>query len=199
LLDDATGTMFKAIRASGEPAVVVEKQIRDYSDRLASITALLQAYERVRVEKELKQSSTIPQIREKLVWADELYNKKEYQAGRKMLDDAYVLTKFELEKLRGGDTLVRTLNFSSKQDEYEYELDRNDTHKMLISVLLADKMKDKRVAKMSAGFIEKADVLRVRALAEAQKGDYGIAIKTLEESTKNLVRAIRGAGIYIPG
>jgi hypothetical protein len=33
----------------------------------------------------------------------------------------------------------------------------------------------------------------------ATKKDYEAGIQLLEESTKELVRAIRGAGVYIPG
>ena len=38
--------------------------------------------------------------------------------------------------MRSGDTLVRSLNFASKEEEYRYEIDRNDTHQMLIKVLV---------------------------------------------------------------
>ena len=48
-------------------------------------------------------------------------------------------------------------------------------------------------------FMDKASSLRQQAEKQASNGDYDAAIQTLEHSTKEIVRAIRGAGIYIPG
>ena len=48
-------------------------------------------------------------------------------------------------------------------------------------------------------FINKAVVLREDAESAAGKKKYEEAIELLEESTKELIRAIRSAGVYIPG
>jgi hypothetical protein len=42
---------------------------------------------------------------------------------------------------------------------------------------------------------------RLRRLAEQQasRGDFAAGIASLEQSTRELVRAIRGKGVYIPG
>jgi cellobiose-specific phosphotransferase system component IIA len=44
-----------------------------------------------------------------------------------------------------------------------------------------------------------ADDLRSQALDQAEQGDFDAAVKTLENSTGQIIRAIRAAGIYIPG
>lgn len=120
--------------------------------------------------------------------------------GRALLDQVYLTTKVVIEGLREGDTLVRSLNFASKEEEYAYEVDRNDTHQMLIKVLL----NEKRAA--NAGlentvqkYLEQAAVLRTNAEGMAVKKDFEAGIKLLEDSTRELVRAIRSAGVYIPG
>jgi hypothetical protein len=41
--------------------------------------------------------------------------------------------------------------------------------------------------------------LRKTAEEQAAKREFDAAVKTLEESTRELVRAIRAAGVYIPG
>ena len=93
-----------------------------------------------------------------------------------------------------------SLNFASKEEEYHYELDRNDTHQMLVTVLLEEKMADSAgVAKMVNVFLDKARLLREEGDRQAARGDFEAAVQTLEESTKELVRAIRSGGIYIPG
>jgi uncharacterized protein YfcZ (UPF0381/DUF406 family) len=113
-----------------------------------------------------------------------------------VLDRAYLTARVSIESMRRGDTLVRSLNFASKREEYDYEIDRNDTHAMLIKVLLADR---KDAAGAMAPFTEKAATLRSEAEAQAKKGDHAAGIKLLEDSTRELVRAIRSGGIYIPG
>ena len=94
---------------------------------------------------------------------------------------------------------MRTLNFVSKEEEFHYEIDRNDTHKMLITVLLKEKLESKALKSMVNPFLDKADELRRAAESEARAGRFEDAVSTLEESTKNYIRAIRGAGVYIPG
>ena len=106
------------------------------------------------------------------------------------------MAKAGISGLRSGDTLVRSLNFASKEEEYHYEVDRNNTHQMLIKVLLEDK---KAADAMIQTYVTKARELRGRADAAAAAKDYGGAVRLLEESTAELVRAIRNAGVYIPG
>jgi hypothetical protein len=48
-------------------------------------------------------------------------------------------------------------------------------------------------------FIGDAENLRSEAEKEAAGGRFDEAIGLLEQSTKELIRAIRSAGIYIPG
>ena len=117
-----------------------------------------------------------------------------------MLDEAYVAAKVAIEHLRGGETLVRSLDFASSEEEYHYEVDRNDTHRMLVDVLLKEKMRTNGgIETMVNKFMKRADELRVRADSQASDGEYENAVTTLEQSTKEIVRAIRSAGIYIPG
>ena len=119
--------------------------------------------------------------------------------ARRGLDAAYEIAKGAIEELRGGDTLVRTLEFATKEEEYAYELDRNDTHQMLITVLVQEKRASAGVDRMVSTYVERADALRAQAERQAGAGDYAGAVATLEQSTKELVRAIRSAGVYIPG
>ena len=91
---------------------------------------------------------------------------------------------------------MRSLHFANKEEEYHYEVDRNDTHRMLVTVLLSDK------PAASAGvqpLVQRAAQLRLQAEAAATRSEFSAAIEILEESTRELVRAIRGAGVYIPG
>ena len=121
--------------------------------------------------------------------------------ARELLDEDYLLTKTGIENMRSGDVLVRELNFESVEEEYDYELDRNDTHQMLVKLLV-----EKKLASKSESFkqkindrVDNAVLIRKTAESFANKRDYDSAIKALEKSTKELVRAIRMGGIFIPG
>ena len=199
----ATQTMFEAVRLVDKDQSIIDKQQRDFVMRLESINALCQAYERIRDEKGMapaNESELYPFVQSKLKSAKHEEEKGNYTLGREILDEAYVAAKVAIEHVRGGDTLVRSLNFASSKEEYIYETDRNDTHRMLVDVLLKEKMaSNTNIKDMVGKHMNAAAKLRQQAEDEAAGGNYEAAVHTLEQSTREIVRAIRSAGIYIPG
>jgi len=201
-LDTATQTMFAAIRLVGAGASTEKKKQHDFEDRAASVDVLLKALKRIANEKKVM-NVIGPKLREFKTKADrakKLKNAGKVDEGRKLLDDAYVSAKVAIEGLRGGETLVRTLTFANKAEEFAYEQDRNDTHKMLVKVLLEEKMESSSGVEMMVNkYLSKARKLRSKAESQAKAGDHAKAVTTMEESTKEMLRAIRSAGVYIPG
>jgi len=200
-LMQATETMFKAVRLAENRQEVADKVQQDLDRQMASVKALLDAHKRIVGEKgndaanqELRDAAKI-----NLKAAEQLRGQGDFKQARKYLHEAYVAVKLAVSELREGDTLVRSLNFATKEEEYRYELDRNDTHKILVKLLLKEKVQSEHSRNMVQSFVDKAAKLRVTAEAQAAQGDYETAVKTLEQSTRQLVRAIRGAGIFIPG
>lgn len=202
-LSEVRAAFFDAVRLAAPEEVTAKKLEADYKARLDSVNALLGAYRRVASEKGSASKTvneTVGQIDKSVAEAAKLAQAGKYKEGRTELDRAYLVAKAGISSLRSGDTLVRSLNFASKEEEYHYEIDRNDTHNMLIKVLVEEKrasnpMLDQQVQ----AFVNKAKELRQQAEAAAAKRDHALAVKLLEESTVELVRAIRNAGIYIPG
>ena len=201
LLDQALKNMFTATKNSEPSEVRNEKLRNDFTIKKTSVSALLDAHSRVSTEK--NKTSQGKQIKQQITLllnqADALYKKEEYSQGRGILDGALNIVKGSIQEMRGGDTLVKTLKFDSPQDEYMYELDRNDTHQMLIKVLLKDKRKkspdlDKRVIEA----LSIAGNYRQQAEKSAQSGDHKAAVSLLEKSTQEMVKVIRRGGIYIP-
>lgn len=203
LLKQATKTMFEATRMIKKDDSFMAKDVRDFDERKASVEALCTAYENIAKEKGIDKATENELhafVYKRVDQAEALKKEDRVKEGRKMLDEAYVAAKVAIEHLRGGETLVRSLNFASSEEEYHYEVDRNDTHRMLVDVLLKEKMKTNwGIEAMVNKFMESADKLRVRADEQASDGEYENAIGTMEQSTKEIVRAIRSAGIYIPG
>ncbi len=196
----ATETMFKAVRAAEQGQGRENNERRDLEKLQRSVDALMEAHARVSDEKgagtahhDLEQ--TIAPAVDK---AHELAERGRLHEAREILAEAYVTIKLAVRELRQGETLVRSLHFETKQEEYEYELDRNDTHHMLVQLLIEEKKSSESVKAMVKRFVDKAVDLRKEAEQQAARDDYEAAVETLEESTKQLVRAIRGAGMFIP-
>ncbi len=195
LLPEASVHMFEAVKLAAPEQVTGAKRKTDFDARLESARSLLAAQKRIAAEKGGPQAAETTSGIERLVRQAE----QEGAAGRlkeatTAVEQAYLLAKAAIGSMRSGDTLVRSLTFASAQEEYEYELDRNETHRMLLAVLL-DAAKSERAAPA----IARAADLRTQAEARAKAGDHRAATKVLEDATRELVRAIRAAGVYIPG
>ena len=198
LLDQAAREIMQGARLARPDQVNGEKKKQDFEARLESVRALLAAQQRIVKEKGAGREAqdVARSIEGQLDEAQKLAAGGRDDEARALLDRAYLTARVSIESLRRGDTLVRSLNFANKREEYDYEIDRNDTHRMLIKVLLSDR---KESAAMMQPFIDKSALLRSDAEARAKRGDHDGAVKALEDSTRELVRAIRAGGLYIPG
>lgn len=202
LLNQAAREMMDGARMARPEQVAGEKSKRDFESRLESARALLTAQQRITQEKNAgrEAQNATRSVERQIADAQAIAAQGRYDEARPILDKAYLTARVSIEAMRRGDTLVRSLHFASKREEYDYEIDRNDTHAMLIKVLLADR-KDASGA-MPTGmqaFTDKAASLRSEAEGRAREGDHAGAIRLLEASTRELVRAIRSGGLYIPG
>ena len=200
-LQRATSKMFAAIRSAGPGKAGVQKKREDFENRYESTDVLVSALERIADEKGQQQryAGQTRSIRAKMNLARRQADAGDIDIARSSIEGAYEEAKATVEALRQGDTLVRTLNFANKEEEYRYELDRNETHRMLVKVLLRDRPLDSRAQKSVDDRVAAALSLRKKAEQEAAAGAFDAAVATLEAATKELVRAIRSAGVYIPG
>ena len=202
LLSEASVTMFSAVRTAAPERISSQKAQTDFNNKLESVKALLAAQKRISEEKsEVKDAAdSARQIEGLLAEAQQQADGNRLTEARATLERAYLMAKASISSMRTGDTLVRSLHFASKEEEYHYELDRNDTHQMLIKVLVEDRSKaNPSMDERMKAFLERAGQLRGQAESSASRGDYSGAIQLLETSTSELVKAIRNAGIYIPG
>ena len=199
--NQATDTMFKAVRVAGRRQIMAGEQNQEYEQRLASVKALLDAHARISKQKKVQgQHVRLQQaVQVQLTKADSLRQQGHLNKARHVLDEAYVAVKTAVKGLRNGDTLVRSLHFANKQEEYRYELDRNDTHRMLIKVLLSGHANISSMQGRAGEFMLNANKLRKQAEQQAAQGDYASAVQSLEASTRELVKVIRNSGLYIPG
>lgn len=200
-LNQAVAMLYEAVGLVNNGAGGDEKDQRDFEKRKSSLEALLTAHERIMKEKGKSQLHTLllAEIEDDVAMADARLAEGRTAEARVSLDRAYEVTMLSVEHSRTGETLTRELKFDTPRDEYAYELDRNDTHKMLVTMLLKEKLDNQRVQNRIAGFMEAAESYREAALQHADAGEFKEATGALELSTSELVKAIRGAGVYIPG
>jgi hypothetical protein len=195
LLPQASTQMFEAVRLASPEQVNDAKRRGDFAAKMESARALQAAQNRIAAEKKAPGSAETSQAIEKfLAQADSEAAAGRMEAANASLEQGYLLAKAAIGSMRSGDTLVRSLNFASPKEEYAYELDRNDTHKMLLKMLL-----DQSKAASAGPAIARSAELRNQAESSARTSDYTNATRLLEESTRELVKAIRAAGVYIPG
>lgn len=199
LLPEASMAMFEAVRLAAPEQVQNEKARSDFESRLESVRSLLAAQKRITAEKPNTPGAreATATVEKRIAEARALADANRIGEARARLDEAYLVAKASISAMRSGDTLVRSLKFETKEDEYKYELDRNDTHRMLIRLLVENKRSSADPLVVAA--TDKAGGLRSQSDAAAAKGDFIRAIQLLEESTAELVRAIRSAGVFIPG
>jgi tetratricopeptide (TPR) repeat protein len=183
LLDAATREMLMAVRLAQQESDIHRAADKEFDSLSESLDALLEAYLRIRSElagnaKSNDLSPVIQQGRAKAI---------------QLRKEGHTID------IRGGETLVRSLRFDTPRDEYLYEIDRNDSLRMLVQVLLKERMaSDERLAVLVDARIGEADALRGEAEVQAGIQRYEEAIETLEASSLELVRAILRAGVYIP-
>lgn len=201
LLNRSARLMFDAIKLATPTSLAENKKIVNYGQRRESVIALQDAFNRISVENNetVVRSKVNDQLSALIGGADDLLKRGENSEARVEIDKAYHLLKVTIESIRSGQTLVRSLQFKSKEEEYYYEIDRNDTHSMLIGLLVDEKSKSEATKSRVSDFVGQASLLRQQAEEYASQDAHQQAIELLEQSTRHLVRAIRSAGIYIPG
>lgn len=197
LLDDAARQMFEGARMAAGERAKADNLSGGVEARIGAARALLAAQQRISAEKPAAGGAQATrQIEQLLDQASAHTAARRFAEAQPLAQQAYFLAKASIGSMRGGDTLVRSLRFASKEEEYHYELDRNDTHRMLLDLLARKQAGEDGLGK---GFVEKAAELRRRAEESAQRGDFRGAVEMLEGATRELVRAIRSAGVFIPG
>lgn len=182
-----------------------------FERRRHAVETFLNAYERVSTDPKADSksdpkadTSQLPKehtrwIAEKLAEADALAAKGQHEKAQEPLGAAYERTRELIRSMRAGQTLTRDLNFATPEEEYKYEIKRNDSFFALLEFAIAEKTPSGSVIERIHQSRDKAREVRGNAEAMAKKGDYPGAITELNSSTSVLLQAIRLSGIYVPG
>jgi hypothetical protein len=162
-------------------------QVRGYS---ASIADALK-------KQGKRQDPRLGQLERMLDEAGKLTAAGRHGEANRLLTEAYRLAVATVSELRAGETVVIDLKFDTPADEYAYEQSRNRSHEMLVEMTLQEGRADGEKRDMVERYVGESRQLRTQAEVQAKAGDYRAAIKSLEEATKQLVRALRATGMAI--
>lgn len=198
LLEEASRKMFEGARLAAPEQVTSGKVKKDYEARVASVKALRDALKRS--DSSSVQAKLIARVDQQLVEAEQAAAQGKLDRARSLADQAYLTIKTaNRDKREGTVETVGLPVFETKEQEFHYEVDRNETFQMFSQVLLSEKRESGTLPASVDKQITEAVELRKKADAEAKAGNYEQALKTLDDSTKLLIRTIRSAGVYIPG
>ncbi|OUS26580.1 hypothetical protein A9Q98_10455 [Thalassotalea sp. 42_200_T64] len=181
---------------------VLNKRKDDIDKQKSTIDALMQAL--IRIGEDKQQQQMVKQVAEQVSkWSqqsDKLVEQKKLIQARQFLDQSLVEIKTAIGALRENETLVRSLNFSTKKEEYAYELDRFNTYQMLLQMLVLPKPDLTSIQREQIQlWSREAKVQLEMAKLQAQNGQYKQAVDTLEAAAQILLKAIRRGGVYLPG
>ncbi len=172
----------------------------DYEKKLKSIQALLSAHKRITElnsdsDKEFMLQEKVSPVLEQ---SKNLAKEHAFKEAKRVLDDAYLTIVSSIKSQRTGQTLVRSLDFATEKEAYEYELGRYENYKMLINMMIDERHAFARDARTQP-FFDEEDRYHVEAETLAKKGQYGEAALLIEKASKTLVNLLRNSGVYIPG
>lgn len=202
LLNQSIKAMYTAIRAASPASLLAEKKQTDFDRLKRSIDTFMEQQERISDEKgsDAEGNALRSQVTMLVGEATRVFDAGETEKGQALLRESFEMLRNSIEGMRGGETLIRSLNFATKKDEYDYELERYKSQRMLVDVLLKEKLAASAyTAKKVSEYIAVAEEERAGAERQAAGGDHDEAVKSLERARKQVVRALRSGGIYVPG
>lgn len=195
-LNEALGLVNAEVRRLSATEMTGEHDKRMYERRLNDVKIFLAAYERVSGSSHA--ASQAREIRARLDQATAKAATGDYAAATEILDVAYTIARGDIREIRNGETLVRSLDFATAEEAYEYELGRNASYFELLRFAITEHNPSGSMLKGIERNRLNAEQLRADAQKSAGSGDHANGVKQLAKSTDQLRQAIRMSGLFIP-
>ncbi len=171
-----------------------------YERKLKSVKSLLAAHKRItdlnsdsNIERKL-QKEIFPLIAE----SEKYVEQQKFKEAFSSLSKAYFLIANSIKNQRTGQTLIRSLDFATEKEAYEYELGRYENYQMLVDMMIDERKAFKRDARTKP-FFDEASRYQSQADNLARQGKYSKAAELIEKASKSLVNLLRDSGVHIPG
>lgn len=126
--------------------------------------------------------------------AESNYEEGDLVMANHLMRQAADMVDHALSDARHEDVLLRELSFENLEEEYAYELQRNESYVMIIDLM----QKKSATSQASAGYVKKMIEANAKRREEAEvlvkNGKFEQGIALLEKSTDKLSRALRVSG-----
>ncbi len=177
---------------------VIEYRFR-YAQLLASIESLDQSY-RAHLKRTSRESTEASLSRV----ARMVEQAKSYRTAEQLPEANRVLLQAQNELLAAlggaykGMTIDYTPRFSDPGDEYEFELERNQSYSDLVPLALAELRPQQDAQNTTQRHVETSRGLRRQAQQLAAGKNFDAALRTIRAGTEELQRALAAAGLAVP-
>ena len=186
--------------ANQESGYSNKKPLADYEKKLKSVNALLAAHKRITddnsdtVKESKLQESVMPLIKQ----SEKRAKEQQFKDALASLNRAYIVIAESIKSQRDGQSLVRSLDFATYEEAFDYEISKYEHYVMLVNMLIEERKTIKRDAR-SKPFFDESKSYYDQGMELASKGKHEQAIAFIEKASKSLVNLIRDSGVYIPG
>ncbi len=205
LLMESEKALFKSVRRAGAGGRgMSEKRRRAYFNyRLKSARALLVTHSLVAEEKKIieEKKELEKEIEADLKKAIAVLKEGDTDKAISILGTASETLKTSIRTMHQGDTKARLLDFETPADEYDFVKRFDDDYIKLADKFITE-MEENRPDFPKLGRMKKSRDAGVRfreeAEAQARSGRYAEAIKTMDNSIKELKKVLRLLGFPIP-
>ena len=171
----------------------------DFKSRRSQISSFIRALEAGSAADQLSPwAGRLAVARKGLEQADALFEQEKYVEAHGRLVSIYEDVVVIVGEARRNQSIIYQLSFTTPADEYAYELERNKSYEILVDIAIAEKQNsDKALRPYIMKLVGQSRELREQAGVQAAGGDHVKAIRTLESATRQLVQALRSAGVMV--
>lgn len=191
LLTETKKKMFEAVRLANPQQVAADKAHVDYGRRLETVKVLRNA-----LPSGGKNAEVVKTADAAIAEAEQLAAAKKYSDALAALNKGYTAVRLANIEQRDKTEQVASKNFATKEDEYKYEIGRNDDYAGLSRGVMESM--NPQMATIYRGVLDKGASLRKDAEAAAKRGDFESGVTSLEQSTGEYKKVVRAAGIPVP-
>lgn len=169
-----------------------------YEEKMTELESFRQAFDGLVQERGEVAESALNTItfKERLGRAQKLAAAGKYEEAYSFADGAYHQLIEALKRVQDKETIEYRLEFASAADEYEYEIRRFHSQKMLLDMIVAERDPGPESLERIKHFIDSALAKTAQAEAIAKSGGYAEAVARQEAAVEELAKAMRVAGIY---
>lgn len=127
--------------------------------------------------------------------AEALAREDDHESANLRLEQAANAVETALSEARHQETLLHKLTFETLEDEYNYELQRNDSYALLVDLLGRKSQQAGNRLQNLQRMLGENQTLREDAQDLYERGEVDAAILALEEATQRLARTLRASGV----